>query len=102
MTEIRTTARRPYGKVRIPRSHRRVMLVLLSGAPQLSGYPISRAAMVGAGNVYIILRRMENLGWVASDWDPDPPPGMEGRRRFYELTAEGRRRVLEVLGLRGA
>jgi DNA-binding PadR family transcriptional regulator len=74
------------------------MLVLLSGASGLSGYPISRAAMVGAGTVYLILDRLENLGWVEAEWevrDDDRP-----RRRFYRLTTGGRARVLEVLGLR--
>jgi DNA-binding PadR family transcriptional regulator len=76
------------------------MLVLLTGAPRLSGYPISRAAMVGSGNVYLILARLERLGWVSSEWEtPNPLPEGAGRRRFYSLTLEGRKRVLEVLGL---
>ena len=100
MPDIRTTPDRPYGRVRIPRSHRRVMLVLLTGAPRLSGYPISRAAMVGSGAVYVILGRLERLGRVCSEWEtPNPQPPGEGRRRFYRLTAFGRERVLEVLGL---
>jgi PadR family transcriptional regulator len=73
--------------------------VLLTGAPGLSGYPISRAAMVGSGTVYLILAKLEKQGWVDSDWDPDPPPGVPGRRRFYRLTTEGRRESLQVLGL---
>lgn len=100
-TEIRATARLPYGRRRIPRSHRRVMLVLLSAARELSGYPISRAAMVGAGSVYLILARLEGLGWVASEWqDPNPLPPGQGRRRFYQLTPLGRERVLDLLGLK--
>ena len=100
MPELRTTSRRPYGRVRIPRSHRRVMLVLLTGAPRLSGYPISRAAMTGAGHVYLVLARLERLGWVASEWEtPNPLPPGQGRRRFYSLTSDGRRQVLKVLGL---
>lgn len=76
------------------------MLVLLSGAPRLSGYPISRAAMVGSGSVYLILARLERLGWVTSEWEtPDPLPPDCGRRRFYRLTPDGRKQVLEVLGL---
>jgi DNA-binding PadR family transcriptional regulator len=98
--DIKATPERPYGRVRIPRSHRRVMLVLLTGASRLSGYPIGRAAMTGSGSVYLILARLERLGWVSSEWEtPNPLPDGSGRRRFYELTPEGRRRVLEVLGL---
>jgi PadR family transcriptional regulator, regulatory protein PadR len=99
-SEIRTRCT-PYGRRHVPRSHRRVMLVLLSGARELSGYPISRAAMVGSGTVYIILARLEQLGWVASEWqDPNPLPPGWGRRRFYRLTPFGRERVLDLLGLK--
>ena len=99
-TEIRTTPRMPYGRHRVPRSHRRVMLVLLTGASRLSGYPISRAAMVGSGTVYIILAHLEGLGWVSSEWEtPNPLPDGQGRRRFYRLTTFGRERVLDLLGL---
>lgn len=98
--DIKTTPERPYGRVRVPRSHRRVMLVLLTGAQGLSGYPIGRAAMVGSGSVYLILARLERLGWVSSEWEtPNPLPDGHGRRRFYRLTDEGRRHALEVLGL---
>lgn len=80
------------------RGARRVMLVLLSGAPRLSGYPISRAGMVGSGTAYPALARMEKLGWVEGEWEtPNPLP--EGRRRFYRLTDEGRERVTDILGL---
>jgi PadR family transcriptional regulator PadR len=100
-SEIRTTARMPYGRRRVPRSHRRVMLVLLSGARELSGYPISRAAMVGAGSVYIVLAHLEGLGWVSSEWEtPNPLPPGNGRRRFYRLTPFGRERMLDLLGLK--
>ncbi len=99
--ELRVTSRRPYGRRRIPRSHRRVMLVLLTGASRLSGYPISRAAMVGSGTVYIVLGRLERLGWVVSEWEtPNPLPEGKARRRFYRLTPDGRRQVLAVLRLR--
>ena len=99
-TEIRTTPRMPYGRHGVPRSRRRVMLVLLTGASRLSGYPISRAAMVGSGTVYIILAHLEGLGWAVSEWEtPNPLPEGQGRRRFYRLTPFGRERVLELLGL---
>jgi DNA-binding PadR family transcriptional regulator len=81
---------------RVPRSDRRVMLALLSGAANLSGYPLARAAQVGYGRVYVILDRLENAGWAAGEWGP----GAEGkRRRFYRLTADGRTRAMTILGL---
>ena len=104
MPEITPTRNfRLYGRHRIPRSHRRVMLVLLTGAGRLSGYPICRAAMTGPGTVYLVLERMEKRGWVAGEWEtPDPLPGDRPRRRFYRLTPEGRSAVMELLGLEEA
>jgi DNA-binding PadR family transcriptional regulator len=78
------------------RRDRRVLLVLLTGAGNLSGYPISRAAQVGSGQVYVSLARLEREGWVDSDWG-DGPPGR--RRRYYRLTPTGRVRALASLGL---
>jgi PadR family transcriptional regulator PadR len=86
---------------RVPRSRRRVLLVLLSGAPELGGYTIARAAMTGYGKVYVILDHLERLGWVESDWE-SPEPLNRPRRRFYRLTGEGRMRALAALGLRAS
>lgn len=101
----------PYIHRRVPRRDRRVMLVLLTGAPELSGYPISRAGMVSAGGVYITLARLEQAGWVTAEWEPRPMdraavrlgvelPRSDQRRRFYRLTPKGRENALRVLGLK--
>lgn len=82
---------------RTARGERRVLLVLLTGASRLSGYPISRAAQVGAGHVYVILAGLERRGWATSDWEDGKPEGQ--RRRFYRLTPEGRTGAMELLGL---
>jgi PadR family transcriptional regulator, regulatory protein PadR len=79
------------------RRQRRVLLVLLSGAPNLSGYPIGRAAQAGSFTVYPVLDRLEDCGWVTGEWGPGKPGS--GRRRFYKLTPEGRKAVLLLLGL---
>jgi PadR family transcriptional regulator PadR len=84
-------------EVKPTRRTRRVLLVLLTGAGRLSGYPISRAAMVDAGYVYTVLATLEGAGWVASDWEEGKPEGQ--RRRFYQLTRYGRARALTLLGL---
>ena len=85
--------------VKPTRATRRVLLVLLTGAGRLSGFPLSRAAQVSAGRVYVILDRLEDLGWVAGDWEQDPPAGRPGRRRFYQITRYGRAQALKLLGL---
>ncbi len=50
---------------------------------------LSRDALrVGQGSLYPALQRLEEKGWVDSEWRPTP----EGRRaRYYELTPAGRR-----------
>ncbi len=51
---------------------------------QISG----EALEVGQGSLYPALYRLEDRGWVASDWQHSP----EGRRvKFYNLTAVGRK-----------
>jgi DNA-binding PadR family transcriptional regulator len=87
----------PY-RHRVPRSHRRVLLALLSGADNLGGYEIARAAQVGPAKPYTVLPRLEHLGWVTSEQET-PVPANRPRRRFYRLTPGGRTRVMELLGL---
>jgi PadR family transcriptional regulator, regulatory protein PadR len=60
---------------------------------------------LGQGSVYPALRDLEREG-LARSWDGDPLPERGGRpRRYYELTAEGRRVALGqgevVMGLFG-
>ena len=84
--------------IRPTRATRRVLLALLTNATNLSGYPLSRAAQVNSGTVYIVLSRLEEADapWVVGEWGP----GEEGhRRRFYRLTPYGRIRALRMLGL---
>ena len=71
---------------------RRVLLVLLTGAVNLSGYPLARAAGIGSGAVYATLARLEQLRWVTSEQNGSG-------RRFYRLTDLGREKSAELLGL---
>ena len=84
-------------EIRSTRATRRVLLVLLTGASNLSGYPISRAAATRSGAVYVALWRLERAGWVGSKWGSSDPRGH--RRRFYHLTRQGRAKAVRLLGL---
>jgi DNA-binding PadR family transcriptional regulator len=79
------------------RRERRVLLALLSGAGNLSGYPLGRTAQVGSLTVYRVLDRLEDRYWVIGQWEADKPKGE--RRRFYTLTPVGRTAVLGLLKL---
>lgn len=85
-------SRKPKPPVPPTRATRRVLLALLTGASNLSGYPLARAAQVGYGKVYVILARLEREGWVT---------GVQAStgRRFYRLTPRGRFGALRMLGL---
>jgi DNA-binding PadR family transcriptional regulator len=48
-----------------------------------------------AGSVYPILARLEDGGWVTSEWDEAAERGP--RRRLYELTADGRVSALDLV-----
>ena len=47
---------------------------------------------IEAGSLYPALHRMEESGWVRSEWDVSDN---NRRARFYALTAAGRRRLGE-------
>ncbi|MDH2424797.1 helix-turn-helix transcriptional regulator [Sphaerisporangium sp. TRM90804] len=80
------------------RSMKRVLLVLLTDAPDLSVHAFTQAAELGAGTVYVNLARLERAGWVnytREESAVDRPP-----RRLYRLTPDGRANASELLGLR--
>lgn len=76
----------------------RILLALLTDAPDLGGYTLSQLADVSPGAVYVCLDRLENDGWIVGDWET-PEPLDRPRRRFYQLTPEGRANALEFLKL---
>ena len=47
---------------------------------------------IEAGSLYPALHRMEETGWLRSDWAASDN---NRRARFYTLTAKGRRRLAE-------
>jgi PadR family transcriptional regulator PadR len=83
--------------VKPTRRTRRVLLALLTGADNLSGYPIARMIGSGSGGVYLTLSRLEHAGWVTGQWEhhADGTP----RRRYYRLTAEGIEDAIGMLRL---
>jgi DNA-binding PadR family transcriptional regulator len=51
-----------------------------------------------SGTVYPALRRLEAQGLVSSDWEDDTLARKEGRprRRYYQCTPAGRRKLSEA------
>jgi transcriptional regulator len=75
-----------------------LVLRTLAGGGTLHGYAISDRVMqvsrdvlrIEAGSLYPALHRMEEAGWVRSEWKVSDN---NRRARFYTITAKGRRRL---------
>jgi PadR family transcriptional regulator PadR len=62
------------------------------------GFDIMEVTGLPSGTIYPALRRLEALELVRSDWESGQQAQRAGRprRRYYELTAAGRRRLREA------
>jgi PadR family transcriptional regulator, regulatory protein PadR len=77
-----------------------LVLRTLSTGGRMHGYAIAERVeqvsrdvlRIEAGSLYPALHRMEETGWVASEWAASDN---NRRARFYSLTAKGRRRLAE-------
>lgn len=59
---------------------------------QLSGIDITNKVGTKSGTLYPILIRLEEAGWLNSQWEMSAPEQLgRPRRRFYELTGKGQR-----------
>jgi DNA-binding PadR family transcriptional regulator len=61
------------------------------------GFDIMDATELPSGTVYPALRRLEAAGLVGSDWESDDQARRAGRprRRYYQLTRQGRAQLAE-------
>ncbi len=72
-----------------------LILSLLDARPR-HGYELSKLVHARSGgqltfhldSLYPLLYRLEERGWIKGTWVEKPP---DRRRRFYKVTAEGRR-----------
>lgn len=63
-----------------------VLKVLAEGGPDLHGYRIGKESRHSGGATAVILMRLENAGWVSSDWEPATDERLgRPRRRFYRI-----------------
>jgi len=76
----------------------KVLGTLLSNPrDELSGADIARLTKLKSGTLYPILLRLEQAGWLASDWEKGDPRDLgRPRRRFYHVTAVGAKRAAEA------
>jgi transcriptional regulator len=77
-----------------------LVLRTLSTGGRMHGYAITERVeqvsrdvlRIEAGSLYPALHRMEETGWLTSEWAASDN---NRRARFYALTAKGRRRLAE-------
>lgn len=62
------------------------------------GFEVMDATELPSGTIYPALRRLESMGLVDSAWEAEDTARRHGRprRRYYELTAEGRGRLADA------
>lgn len=82
-------------EIRLSAQTLKVLGVLLSASTDsLSGAEIGRTTRLRSGTLYPILARLENAGWVQSNWEnADPHELGRPRRRFYKITGVGSRKA---------
>jgi PadR family transcriptional regulator PadR len=77
----------------------KVLGTLMSGQTrELSGAEIAKLSQLSSGTLYPILYRLEEAGWLDSRWEEGSPALLgRPRRRYYRITAEGQKRVKQVV-----
>ncbi len=73
-----------------------VLSELLQAREPVWGRAILDSTTLKSGTLYPILRRLEDEGWVSSEWESGQPPGRP-RRRYYTLTPDGRAAAVQVI-----
>jgi DNA-binding PadR family transcriptional regulator len=102
MTTDAGVRREPYMRREPPRSHRRLLLTLLTGATNLGGFTVCQAAQINSGTFYPVIARLgRTFAWVDTAEEVLPPDADPGRppRRFYRLTCKGQQHAAAALGL---
>jgi len=59
------------------------------------GYALARETGLQSGTLYPILMRLEERGWLETQWET--PPGGRPPRHMYRLTASGRAGALAAV-----
>jgi len=77
----------------------KVLKALMDGPRTgLSGSEITQLQGIASGSLYPILARLEDAGWLRSDWETDQAEELgRPRRRYYTLTADGYRFTTEAI-----
>jgi PadR family transcriptional regulator len=78
-------------KMRVSRQMLKVLKIMVEKpTTSYSGAEIAREAGIGSGTLYPLLQRLENAGWLKSEWEDVKATEVgRPRRRLYKLTGHG-------------
>jgi len=82
---------------REPQLTRQTMLILsilMDNSDPIAGSAIATISRLASGTLYPILIRLEEAGWIKSQWEENDRT--KPRRRLYSVTALGVRRAREA------
>jgi len=65
-----------------------VLAVMCRAADPIWGLQIVRQTSLATGTIYPILARLEDAGWIESEWEDVQDHGGP-KRRYYRLTIDG-------------
>lgn len=67
---------------------------MVTPGAKLSGADIAKDTKLASGTLYPLLNRLEEAGWLSSEWeDLSPREAKRPRRRLYEMTGFGVRQA---------
>ncbi|WP_146687444.1 PadR family transcriptional regulator [Bradyrhizobium canariense] len=77
----------------------KVLGAMMAGrTSELSGADIAKVVQLPSGTLYPILYRLEEFGWLVSRWEVGDPASLgRPRRRYYRISAEGAKRIRELV-----
>lgn len=96
--------KKPNDDPRLTHQSLRVLYIFLNDpTADIAGSQIFDETQLASGTLYPILMRLEEAGWLRSQWEKSNPAGAgRPRRRLYRLTAVGQVRATAALAeLRG-
>ncbi len=83
---------------RLSRHGLRVLRMFVEvSADALAGSDITLSLGIGSSTVYPLLARLLKAGWLSAKWEKESGAAGRPRKKFYKLTALGRKKAQEAL-----
>lgn len=78
-----------------------VLSALIAAGGSSYGADLRRQTGIASGTIFPMLLRLEDAGWLVSEWETEDAQSLaRPRRRYYTLTALGRREFAKAEAMR--